>query len=92
MIKNKYFEDFNIWDKYLLPKRIETSGIFSMFQGVSGENDPIHYDIEFFNQKGHKKMLAQGIQVMSERSASAGNFPSEVWQSLLGMIEIFVNF
>ena len=35
MIKNKYFEDFNLGDKYILPSRTQTSGIFSMFQGVS---------------------------------------------------------
>ena len=50
MIKNKYFEDFNLGDKYILPSRTQTSGIFSMFQGVSGDNDPIHYDVEFCKQ------------------------------------------
>ena len=57
MIKNKYFEDFNVGDNYILPSRTQTSGIFSMFQGVSGDNDPIHYDVEFCQQKGHKNML-----------------------------------
>ena len=42
---SKYFEDFSIGDKYLLPSRTQTSGIFSMFQAASGDNDPIHYDI-----------------------------------------------
>ena len=31
MIKNKYFEDFNVGDKYILPSRTQTSGIFSTF-------------------------------------------------------------
>ena len=43
--KSKYFEDFSIGDKYLIPSRTQTSGIFSMFQGASGDNDPIHYDL-----------------------------------------------
>ena len=92
MIKNKYFEDFNVGDKYILPSRTQTSGIFSMFQGVSGDNDPIHYDVEFCKQKGHKNMLAHGIQVMCQTAAGAGIFPSEVRQSLLGMIEISGKF
>ena len=92
MIKNKYFEDFNVGDKYILPSRTQTSGIFSMFQGVSGDNDPIHYDVEFCKHKGHKNMLAHGLQVMSQTAAGAGIFPSEVRQSLLGMIEISGKF
>ena len=90
MIKNKYFEDFNLGDKYILPSRTQTSGIFSMFQGMSGDNDPIHYDVEFCKQRGHKNMLAHGMQVMSQTAAGAGSFPSEVRQSLLGMIEIWL--
>ncbi len=59
-----------------------------MFQGVSGDNDPIHYDVEFCKQKGHKNMLAHGFQVMSQTAAGVGIFPLEVRESLLGMIEI----
>ena len=92
MIKNKYFEDFSIGYKYILSSRTQTSGIFSMFQGVSGDNDPIHYNVEFCKQKGHKNMLAHGMQVMSQTAAGAGNFPSEVRKSLLGMIEISGKF
>ena len=51
MTKNKYFEDFNIGDKYTLPSRTQTSGIFSMFQGLSGDNDPIHYRYRILQAK-----------------------------------------
>ena len=61
IIKNKYFEDFNIIDKYILPSRKQTSCIFSMSQGMSGDNDPILYDVEFCKQKGHKNMLTYGL-------------------------------
>ena len=74
MIKNKNFEDFNLGDKYILPSRTQTSGIFSMFQGVSGDNDPIHYDVEFCKQKGHKNMLAHGLEVMCQTATSERSF------------------
>ncbi len=32
-IVSKYFEDFSIGDKYVLPSRTHTSAIFSMFLG-----------------------------------------------------------
>tara|TARA_B100000965_G_scaffold73075_1_gene57650 strand:+ start:128 stop:568 length:441 start_codon:yes stop_codon:yes gene_type:complete len=91
-MKNRYFEDFTIGEIYNLPSRTQTSGIFSMFQGTSGDNDPIHYDREFCIKKGHKNMLAHGIQVLSQTSAGAGTFPSEVRESLIGMIEISGKF
>ena len=49
-------------------------------------------DIEFCKHKGHKNMLAHGMQVISQTAAGAGNFPSEVRHSLLGMIEISGKF
>ena len=85
---SKYFEDFSIGDKYLIPSRTQTSGIFSMFQAASGDNDPIHYDLEYCKKRGHPEMLAHGLQVMIQTAAGAGTFPSEVRASLIGLIEI----
>ena len=85
---SKYFEDFSIGDTYLIPSRTQTSGIFSMFQAVSGDNDPIHYDIEFCKKRGHPEMLAHGLQVFIQTAAGAGSFPSEVRDSLIGLIEV----
>ena len=87
-IVSKYFEDFSIGDKYVLPSRTQTSAIFLMFQGASGDNDPIHYDKEFCKQRGHPEMLAHGLQVLIQTAAGAGSFPSEVRDSLLGLIEV----
>ena len=89
LIKSKFFEDLNINDRYIIPSRTQTSGIFSMFQAASGDNDPIHYDVEYCKQKGHPNMLAHGIQVLMQTAAGAGSFPNEVKDSLIGMIEIF---
>ena len=88
-IKNsRYFEDFAIGDKYILPSRTQTSSIFSMFQAASGDNDPIHYDKEFCKKNGHPDMLAHGLQVLIQTAAGAGSFPSEVRDSLVGLIEV----
>ena len=85
---SKYFEDFSIGDTYLIPSRTQTSGIFSMFQSASGDNDPIHYDLEFCKKRGHPEMLAHGLQVFIQTAAGAGSFPSEVRDSLIGLIEV----
>ena len=88
-LKNsRYFEDFAIGEKYLIPSRTQTSSIFSMFQAASGDNDPIHYNKEFCKKKGHPDMLAHGLQVLIQTAAGAGSFPSEVRDSLVGLIEV----
>jgi len=89
LTKSKFFEDLKIKDRYIIPSRTQTSGIFSMFQAASGDNDPIHYDVEYCKQRGHPNMLAHGIQVLMQTAAGAGTFPNEVKDSLIGMIEIF---
>ena len=86
---SKFFQDFNINDRYMIPSRTQTSGIFSMFQAASGDNDPIHYDVEYCKKRGHPDMLAHGMQVLIQTAAGAGSFPSEVKDSLIGMIEVF---
>ena len=59
-----------------------------MFQGASGDNDPIHYDLEYCKKRGHPEMLAHGLQVFIQTAAGAGTFPSEVKDSLIGLIEV----
>ena len=86
---SKYFEDFSIGDRYIIPSRTQTSAIFSMFQSASGDNDPIHYDKEFCKKRGHPEMLAHGLQVLIQTAAGAGTFPSDVRGSLIGLIEVF---
>ena len=87
-IVSKYFEDFSIGDKYVIPSRTQTSAVFSMFQAASGDNDPIHYDKEYCKERGHPEMLAHGLQVLIQTAAGAGSFPSEVRDSLLGLLEV----
>jgi len=44
---SRFFEDFKLGERYIIPSRTQTSGLFAMFQSASGDNDPIHYDVEF---------------------------------------------
>ncbi len=63
-----------------------------MFQAASGDNDPIHYDVEYCRERGHKDMLAHGMQVLIQSAAGAGEFPSQVADSLIGMVELEAKF
>ncbi|WP_136660658.1 MaoC/PaaZ C-terminal domain-containing protein [Nitratireductor sp. XY-223] len=89
---SKYFEDFELGDRYVIPSRTQTGGLFAMFQAASGDNDPIHYDVNYCRERGHRDMLAHGMQVMIQTAAGAGTFPCEVADSLVAMLEVTGKF
>ena len=85
---SRYFEDFELGETFYIPSRTMTDALFAAFQLASGDNDPIHYDLNFCQEKGHPNLLAHGMQVMIQTAAGAGTFPQQVADSLMGMIEL----
>ena len=85
--QQRWFEDFTLGERFVLPSRTMTSGIFAAFQVASGDNHPVHYDREFCARHGHANMLAHGFQVVIQTCAGAGMFPHMVEDSLRGFIE-----
>ncbi|MGC1443000.1 MAG: MaoC family dehydratase [Burkholderiaceae bacterium] len=87
MCEQRYFEDFDIGEQFRLPSRTMTDALFAAFQLASGDNHPIHYDIEFCKARGMPHMLAHGFQVLIQTAAGAGMFPHIVEDSLKAFIE-----
>ncbi len=85
---SRYLEDFQIGETFYIPSRTMTEAIFAAFQLASGDNDPIHYDVEYCRARGHRSLLAHGMQVLIQTAAGAGTFPHQVADSLLGLLEI----
>ena len=81
------FHDLKIGEIYRLPSRTVTEAQFAAFQVVSGDNHPIHYDIEFCRAHGLRGMLAHGFQVLCFSAIGAGSFPHEIGDVLIGFIE-----
>jgi len=87
-----WFEDMKVGMRYPLPSRTMTSGIFAAFQAASGDNDPIHYDKVYCQARGHKDLLAHGMQNMIQAIGGAGNFPEQTRDSLVAFIGVSANF
>lgn len=83
----RWFEDFALGERFYIPSRTQTDALFAAFQLASGDNDPIHYDVEYCRRHGHPGMLAHGMQVMIQTAAGAGVFPQLVADSLVAMLE-----
>ena len=86
--ETRYLEDFAVGEAFYVPSRTMTEALFAAFQLASGDNDPIHYDVEYCRARGHPGLLAHGMQTLIQTAASAGTFPHQVADTLLGMIEI----
>jgi hypothetical protein len=82
-----WFEDFQIGERFLLPSRTMTEAVFLAFQAASGDNHPVHYDIEFCKARGYPGLLAHGLQTLVQTAPGAGLFPYLVEDSLVGFIE-----
>ncbi len=85
--QQRWFEDFALGERFLLPSRTMTEAIFLAFQAASGDNHPVHYDVEYCRARGMPHMLAHGYQVVIQTAAGAGMFPHMVEESLKGFLE-----
>lgn len=83
----RWFDDFSLGERFLLPSRTMTEALFLAFQAASGDNHPIHYDVEFCRARGMPHMLAHGYQVLIQTAAGAGMFPFMVEDSLVGFLD-----
>ena len=85
--QQRWFEDFAIGERFVLPSRTMTDAIFLAFQAASGDNHPVHYDVEYCRARGMPHMLAHGFQVVIQTAAGAGMFPHMVEESLKGFLD-----
>lgn len=83
----QYFEDLQLGQRFAIPSRTMTDALFAAFQLASGDNHPIHYDVEYCRERGHPGMLAHGFQVLVQSAAGAGDFPRLIGDSLVAFID-----
>ncbi len=83
----RYFDDFELGERFYLPSRTMTEALFGAFQLASGDNHPIHYDRHYCASQGHRDLLAHGYQVLIQCCIGAGVLPQVMGPSLIGFIE-----
>ena len=87
LTEQRWFEDFRVGERFPLPSRTMTDALFAAFALASGDNHPVHYDVEYCRARGMPHMLAHGFQVLIQTAPGAGLFPHFVEESLKGFIE-----
>ena len=81
------FDAFEVGERFYIPSRTMTEGLFTAFQTASGDNHPIHYDRHYCQRNGHRDLLAHGFQVLIQGCIGAGVLPQIMGPNLIGFIE-----
>lgn len=87
LVPVRRFDELKVGEEFPMPSRTVTEAHFALFQALSGDNHPIHYDREYCRRLGHRDLLAHGFQVIAFSAAGAGLFPHVLGESLIGFIE-----
>src|SRR6476660_1095003 len=85
--EQRWFEDFVLGERFVIPSRTMTTAVFAAFQAVSGDTHPVHYDVEYCRARGMPNLLAHGFQTLIHTAPGAGLFPFMVEESLVGFLE-----
>jgi acyl dehydratase len=85
--QQRWFEDFAIGERFVIPGRTMTTAVFTAFQAASGDSHPVHYDVEYCRARGMPDLLAHGFQTLIHTAPGSGLFPYMVEESLVGFLE-----
>src|SRR5436309_2713550 len=89
---SRFFEDLAVGERFYIPSRTMTEAHFAAFQTLSGDNHPIHYDVEYCRERGHPGLLAHGFQILCFTAAGASNFALAVGDALIAFTEQWSRF
>jgi MaoC like domain len=70
--EQRWFEDFVLGERFVIPSRTMTAAVFAAFQTASGDAHPIHYDIEYCRARGMPNLLAHGFQTLIHTAPGGG--------------------
>jgi acyl dehydratase len=85
--ESRYFEDLSVGERFYIPSRTMTEAHFAAFQTLSGDNHPIHYDVEYCRERGHPGPLAHGYQILCFTAPGASTFAHAIGDALIAFVE-----
>ncbi|MGA9328880.1 MAG: MaoC/PaaZ C-terminal domain-containing protein [Bradyrhizobium sp.] len=85
--QQRWFEDFSLGERFVIPSRTMTEAVFAAFQTASGDTHPVHYDVEYCRARDMPNLLAHGFQTLIHTAPGAGMFPFMVEESLVAFLE-----
>jgi len=92
MTTQRYFEDFAVGDQFKSPSRTLTDAHFLFFAGMTGDNHPIHYDVEYAKKTRFGGRLAHGLLLASLTAIGASTLGPLLEESIVAFVEQTTRF
>jgi len=83
----RYFEDFSVGELFKAPSKTLTDAHFLFFAGLTGDNHPLHYDVEYAKQTRFGRPVAHGLLLASMTALGAGALAPLVEESIVAFVE-----
>jgi acyl dehydratase len=92
VVPPRKFEDLRVGEVFRAPSRTLTDAHASAFQAVSGDNHPIHYDVEYARRHGHSAPVVHGLQVLALTAPGATLFPQYIGDEFIAFTSVSCRF
>ena len=86
-MKQLYFEDFAVGDSFESPSKTLTNAHFVAFVGLTGDNHPIHYDLEYCRERGFPERLSHGLLNVAQTALGASELSAQVNECIIAFLE-----
>ncbi|MCZ6531343.1 MAG: MaoC/PaaZ C-terminal domain-containing protein [SAR324 cluster bacterium] len=86
-MRQLYFEDFTLGDSFASPSKTISDAHFVAFVGLTGDNHPIHYDIEYCRKRGYPERLSHGLLNVAQTALGASELAAQVHECMIAFLE-----
>jgi 3-hydroxybutyryl-CoA dehydratase len=88
----RWFEDFQVGDRFGSPGKTLTDAHFMFFAGMTGDAHPIHYDDEYARKTRFGRRLAHGLLLTSLTAVGASTLAPIIEHSIVAFVEQTTRF
>jgi acyl dehydratase len=85
-MEQRYFEDLRVGEVFRAPSRTLTDAHFLFFAGLTGDNHPIHYDVEYAKATPFGRPLAHGLLLTALTALGAGELSMQVEETVIAFL------
>ena len=91
-MSQRWFEDFQVGDRFGSPGKTLTDAHFMFFAGMTGDAHPIHYDDEYARKTRFGRRLAHGLLLTSLTAVGASTLAPIIEHSIVAFVEQTTRF
>ena len=87
MVPQLFLEDFTVGDEFESPSKTISEAHFLAFAGLTGDNHPIHYDLEYCRKRGFPERLSHGLLNVCQTALGASVLAPQTHDCIVAFLE-----